>query len=608
LKVVITDGNERSALAVTRALGREGITVIVGAESDVSLAGTSKYCGRSFTYPNPYCDPEGFTTCLLETIRDSSAPVLFPVSDIAMQLVELRKAEFEEWTNVPIPSLQAYENLSDKYHLLELAAQLGIPIPKTEFVARDHFQAAIDGVRQYPVVVKPARSLLRQGGIWEKTSVHHAMNEEQLRKLFREKQYLRDRSLIQQRIIGAGQGLFVLMDRGDPVCVFAHRRLRERPPSGGVSVLRESIEPPKDMANFALRLLRHVAWHGVAMVEFKVDDRTGVPLLIEVNGRFWGSLQLAVDAGVNFPMLLYRMASKRSIDEGDHAYRIGIKSRWFLGDVDHLLLRLMKPERVLNLPAGSPSRWRSIVEFCRFAQSNLHYEVERQDDIGPAMYEWKGYIGNLFHGWRARAKRIVGPVWKDVSDPYMAVHRIRLRLIGRMKLEEQLIYSRLPSEVGHMLFVCKGNICRSPLAAAYMRTRMEQEGRYGVIDSAGLETTEGKEADPAAKLVAQRHGLSLESHKTKQISDVLVDQADLILVMEPDQQARIIRSYPRAKGKVFLLGCFEAAISAEINDPHARPIEDFESCYSRLRESCNRLLTLLSRSKDSLAPVLRERY
>jgi protein-tyrosine phosphatase len=177
-----------------------------------------------------------------------------------------------------------------------------------------------------------------------------------------------------------------------------------------------------------------------------------------------------------------------------------------------------------------------------------------------------------------------------------------------MKLEEPLIYSRIPSDVGHMLFVCKGNICRSPLAAAYMRIRMEQEGRYGVIDSAGLETTEGKEADPSAKLVAQRHGLSLDSHKTKQISDALVNQADLILVMEPAQQARIIKSYPRAKGKVFLLGCFQARISAEISDPHSRPIEDFESCYSRLCESCNRLLALLSRSKDTFAPVLRQRY
>jgi protein-tyrosine-phosphatase/predicted ATP-grasp superfamily ATP-dependent carboligase len=608
LQVVITDGNERSALAVTRALGRQGITVIVGAESQVSLAGTSKYCGRSFAYPDPYGDPGGFTTCLLETVRDSSASALFPVSDIALQLVGLRKAEFEEWTNVPIPSLQAYENLSDKYHLMELAAQLGIPIPETEFVAGGHFEGAIDGVRQYPVVVKPARSLLRQGGRWEKTSVHHAMNGNQLRQLFGEKQYLQDRSLIQQRIIGAGQGLFVLMDRGDPVCVFAHRRLRERPPSGGVSVLRESIVPPKDMADFALRLLRHVGWHGVAMVEFKVDDRTGVPLLIEVNGRFWGSLQLAVDAGVNFPMLLSRMASERLSDEPDHGYKIGIKSRWFLGDVDHLLLRLMKPERVLNLPFGSPSRWRSIVEFCRFVQPDLHYEVERQDDMRPAIYEWKRYIGNLCHGWRARVKRIAGPIWRNASDPYMAIHRMRIRLIGRMKLEEQLIYSRLPSDVGHMLFVCKGNICRSPLAAAYMRARMKQEGRYGVIDSAGLETTEGKGADPSAKLVAQRHGLSLDSHKTKKISEVLVDQADLILVMEPAQQAKLIKSYPGTKGKVFLLGCFEAMMSADIGDPHSRPIDDFELCYSRLCESCNRLLAILSRSKDTFAPVLRERF
>ena len=81
--------------------------------------------------------------------------------------------------------------------------------------------------------------------------------------------------------------------------VFAHRRLREKPPSGGVSVYRESVAPDPSLVARAAALLAGLGWRGVAMVEMKTDARTGTPYLMEVNGRFWGSLQLAVDAGVD---------------------------------------------------------------------------------------------------------------------------------------------------------------------------------------------------------------------------------------------------------------------------------------------------------------------
>jgi predicted ATP-grasp superfamily ATP-dependent carboligase len=168
--------------------------------------------------------------------------------------------------------------------------------------------------------------------------------------------YLRQPSLIQRRVIGEGQGLFVLMQEGTPLGMFAHRRVRERPPSGGVSVLRESIALPKSMVEATLKLLQGVKWHGVAMVEFKVDAATQRPVLMEINGRFWGSLQLAVDAGVNFPLHLLNMAMGVCETIPENGYRVGVKSRWLLGDLDQLVMRIRKSDRALNLPPGAPSR------------------------------------------------------------------------------------------------------------------------------------------------------------------------------------------------------------------------------------------------------------
>jgi hypothetical protein len=135
------------------------------------------------------------------------------------------------------------------------------------------------------------------------------------------------------------------MRDGAVLARFAHRRLREKPPSGGVSVLCESIEPPVDALDAATRLLAGVRWNGVAMVEYKIDEREGVARILEVNARFWGSLELAVSAGVDFPYLLFRMATGERIGEST-GYRVGLKVRWELGDLDHLWIRLFR-----NLPA-----------------------------------------------------------------------------------------------------------------------------------------------------------------------------------------------------------------------------------------------------------------
>ena len=390
-RVLVTDGDERAALAVTRALGRQGVEVIVGAEKQPSLAATSKYCAQSVAYPSPYRDPSGFLDCLQEIVVREKVDALFPISDIAMHVIGPKKSEFEVHTRMPIPDHQAFEAISDKYNLMKLAQELKVAIPDTIFVPDGNIQPVLDGIASFPVVVKPACSLIRHEKGWQKTAVHYANDKSELRDLYRRHDYLMRPSLVQRRVLGQGQGVFVLMNESLPLAMFAHRRLREKPPSGGVSVLRESIPLEKALVDPALRLLRHVRWHGVAMVEFKVDRATRTPILMEINGRFWGSLQLAIDAGMNFPWLLLQMAAGEAVGLPDNSYRCGIKSRWLLGDLDHLLMRLWKPRAALNLPPGSPSKWRCLRDFADCFDRDTFYEIEKLGDVGPFLYELRQY-------------------------------------------------------------------------------------------------------------------------------------------------------------------------------------------------------------------------
>ncbi len=392
MKVLITDGNERAALAITRALGRERVEVIVGAESLRSLAGSSRYCRHRIVYPSPYQQPERFVTRLVDVAREHRVDALFPVSDIAMHVLGPEKARFEPHTCIPTPGSQVFQETSDKYRLMREAMEAGVSIPETIFVPDGRLEEVRERITQFPVVVKPGCSLVKEGGRWTKTSVCYAESLGDLERLYRDRPYLRQPSLIQRRVIGEGQGLFVLMQQGKPLGMFAHRRIRERPPSGGVSVLRESIALPKDMVEATLKLLQRVNWHGVAMVEFKRDASGKVPLLMEINGRFWGSLQLAIDAGINFPLLLLNMAMGRPETVPENNYRVGVKSRWLLGDVDQLLMRMSKSDRALNLPPGTPSKIQSVVSFCRFFERDLFYEIEDCEDLGPSRFEIMQYV------------------------------------------------------------------------------------------------------------------------------------------------------------------------------------------------------------------------
>ena len=395
MRVLVTDGNERSALAITRALGQQSIDVVVGAETERSLAAASKYCWRAFSYPSPFQDSPGFVASILDAVRRFQVTAVFPASDAAMSLIAQQWQKFAAHTKLPIPAADAFESLSNKYSLMQLAVALGIPVPETVFVPDGRFEGQLRIPPNFPVVVKSGHSIVNADGRLRKTGVHYAAGEAELARLYATIDYLRQPSLIQRRVEGEGQGVFALMNKGQPVALFAHRRLREKPPSGGVSVLRESIALPQPTTQYALRLLQHVGWHGVAMVEFKVDRHTGVPILMEVNGRFWGSLQLALDAGLNFPLLLYRMACGAEVNVSD--YKIGVKSRWLIGDLDHLLLRLFKSDAALSLPPDSPTKLKTLIDFCRFFQKNTRYEVNRLDDPTPFYYELRQYLACLLN-------------------------------------------------------------------------------------------------------------------------------------------------------------------------------------------------------------------
>ncbi len=380
-RVLVTDGEQRSSLAVVRSLGQAGALPFVCARSPRSLAGQSRHAAGQAAVPDPLSHPAEFVNAVRQLIHEWRIEIVLPLTEAAM--LALLPARETLGADLPCASAESFRRISDKGLLLETARQVGIAVPEQRTLSGPEPEAwAGLGTMGFPLVLKPSRSVA--GGV--KLSVQHVADATELEAARRRLPTEAYPLLAQRRIVGPGVGIFLLVWNGETRAVFSHRRIREKPPAGGVSVYRESIAAEPGLVARSRALLDKFDWRGVAMIEYKVDEATGTPYLMEINGRFWGSLQLAVDAGVNFPLLLVALARGETPLVVDR-YRTGVRSRWWLGDVDHLLARLTKSDAELALPPGSPSRLRAVLDFLALWRPGDRSEVFRWSDPAPALHE-----------------------------------------------------------------------------------------------------------------------------------------------------------------------------------------------------------------------------
>lgn len=385
MKILVTDGNSRPALAICRSLGSKGHEVIIGDSKPCNLASVSRYCSDKCIYPDPASQPEAFISFLRDYIEYKGIEILIPVTDITTIPLTENMHLLPENCILPFARHQSIRRAADKVDIVSLSQSLGVDVPRFRIVQQPSDVSESDLDFDYPVVLKPAHSRVMTETGWLYTSVTYAESYQDMRQQLEALDKRVFPLLIQERVNGPGLGIFMCYQYGKPVAAFSHKRIREKPPSGGVSVLRESTELNPLALEFSEKLLNALNWNGVAMVEFKIDKRDGRPKLMEINGRFWGSLQLAIDAGVDFPSLLVR--STQEDIPTNYDYKLGIRTRWFWGDFDALLLRLLKSNRALQLPPGSPGKLRYLLDFLKFWQPGLHYEVFRLKDFRPWIFE-----------------------------------------------------------------------------------------------------------------------------------------------------------------------------------------------------------------------------
>lgn len=382
-KVLVLDGQTNQALACVRSLGEAGCEVFVASDERFPLAGWSRHCRESYRLGGQ--TREAFARlrewALLRGVR-----FVLPLTERSCVLCNDERAEWERaGARVGCGPAEMLEAAFDKARTISHAEACGVSVPQTRAPeSLDECLSAAESVG-FPCVVKPRRSNARVGHRFVPTKAPvYVKGREELRDAVAACRQGDEWPLVQQLVAGRGKGVFALCDAGRVVARFAHERLRDTRPTGSGSSLRRSVAPDPRLVEPAERLLGEMRWHGPAMVEFK-DDGELPPCLMEVNGRFWGSLQLGVDAGVNFPLLWLSILRGEEVAPRE-AYADGVTLRWLWGDVKRFLFILR------GAPRGYVGEYPTVSEGLRelFGRqpAGTILEAYRADDRWPAVGEW----------------------------------------------------------------------------------------------------------------------------------------------------------------------------------------------------------------------------
>jgi predicted ATP-grasp superfamily ATP-dependent carboligase len=385
-RVLVTDASRSAAITIIRSLGVRGLHVTAADSEGRSPGFYSRFAAARLRYPSPRTDPEGMLETLLNAAERDRVELIVPVGDELACLLSEERQRFEGVSALALPSRDAYAATQDKLATLELARTQGVPVPRTEVVSTvaEAREAAVS--LGWPVVVKPRASSARTGA----RSVDHyeVTYAEDLAALEAEVGALEGRSqvLMQEYRPGEGHGVELLLHRGHPLAAFQHRRLHEVPITGGASAFRESVPLDPTLYSYSTRLLAELDWTGLAMVEFKLTE--GGPLLMEINGRPWGSHALAVKSGIDFPARMADLYLNGAPENGrppDTSYEPGVRSRNL--DLEVLwiasTLRGRQGRRLVDIPP----RRQAVQAALRLAYPKDGFDVFARDDLRLSLAE-----------------------------------------------------------------------------------------------------------------------------------------------------------------------------------------------------------------------------
>jgi predicted ATP-grasp superfamily ATP-dependent carboligase len=401
--VLVTDCGRGAAVSIIRSLGRCGWQVVAADSDPRSLGYRSRYATHRLVYPTPAASPQQFVEAIAEAVERYQVDLIIPVTDSTiLPLSEARKT-LEGKCQLALPQADALEATTNKMKTVQLAERLGVPVPATKLVHTAEEAERQADTFDWPIVLKPMMSrVYRDRTAIESFTVGYADTPARLVQMVRALEG-RCGVLLQQYVAGRGVGVDLLLDNGRPLAAFQHRRVREYPFTGGVSACCESTDLDPQLYEYAVRLMGALTWTGLAMVEFKMG--TAGPMLMEINGRVWGSLPLAIQSGVDFPARLselYVNGSPPWNGGPDAGYVVGTRGGNLELELKWIASVLFCRRRYPFLT--SPSRREALGAGLSWLNPHYRFDLQSADDPLPGLAEVPKILRDLWQRIRQPEK------------------------------------------------------------------------------------------------------------------------------------------------------------------------------------------------------------
>jgi len=285
---IVVSANFRKAYPVVRSLSNIGFRVI-GAFYSWRSNVFSRFVHKRFKITNPYINQYKYILDLVRLVKLMDPKVIVPIGFIDNVVISKYRNIFPKNLTIPIPPYKTLAKVSNKLELPNLCKTLNIRCPKTlKFNLKNENKTR---GTLYPYVIK---------GVYDSSKPTYVFTSLSKEIMFSERH-----ALIQEFIPGFGVGYFVLAANGEPILEFCHRRVVEVRPSGGASVVACRYFDPRAYV-YGRRIVKFLKWTGILMVEFRKHLETGELYLMEINPKFWGSLELPVSLGYDFPATLVK--------------------------------------------------------------------------------------------------------------------------------------------------------------------------------------------------------------------------------------------------------------------------------------------------------------
>ena len=327
MRVLITEADHKNTLAAVRALGMNGIEIVVSGRKRLEPAFYSKYCKKKYIYSDPVDHEVEFVKDIIDIVTREKIDVILPIGAESCVVVSKYKGVLSKITKVAVSDYAIFLKAYDKLQTIEIGKEIGVPCPKTFGILEFEDLENIIKELGFPIVLKA-----KKGSGYSGVKIINKRSE--LRKKYddlinvdtkNENIYDHRNIIVQEYIPGDIHDVCIFANHGHIIRAVTQKRIKTLPVIGGGGIWNITTNNVR-LIEYSKKLIHTIQYHGPAQIEFKLD-KEGMPRLIEINPKFWGTLDLSIQAGVNFPLISARVAMGEKLNP-NYCYKEGFEYIW----------------------------------------------------------------------------------------------------------------------------------------------------------------------------------------------------------------------------------------------------------------------------------------